>query len=86
MVIVLIIGFVLIIIGGVWLKRRHDRKVNQGSTAPLPAGWGPNSDPHAYPGPNSEKYAGAARSRGNQITYSLEEQGKNRKLQKFFGR
>lgn len=86
MVIVLIIAFVLIILIGVWLKRRHDRKVNQGTTVPLPVGWGPNSDPHAYPGPNAEKHAAARKSRTGRNSASVAEQGKSRKLQKFFGR
>lgn len=54
MVIVLVIAFTIIIIGGVWWKKSHDRKVNRATDTPLPNGWGPNSNPHAYP-PVSEK-------------------------------
>lgn len=86
MVIVLIVAFVIIIFFGVWWKRRHDRKVNQGSTVPLPVGWGPNSNPHSYPGPNAEKRTAAQASRAANNNDSMAEKGKSRTLKKLVGR
>ncbi|KAL9091725.1 MAG: hypothetical protein Q9159_001240 [Coniocarpon cinnabarinum] len=74
MVIVLIVGFALIIVAGVWLKRRHDRKVNRATMTPVPVGWGPNADPHHYPDQNGEKGARDAAS----ATVSVMEEGRSK--------
>ena len=77
MVIVLIVAFIAIIFGGIWLKRRHDRKVNRATMAPLPAGWGPNSDPHHY-GAATEKTTASRAHEAPPTSVSVMEEGRSK--------
>lgn len=87
MVIVLVIAFAIIAVLGVWLKRRHDRKVNRATQTPLPVGWGPNSDPHAYPGP-TEKSSTSRAHQAPPANVSVMEEGrsKSQRLSKKMGK
>ena len=82
MVIVLVIGFAIIIVVGVLLKKRHDKRVNRATATPLPTGWGPNSDPHSYG--NSAANSGAALVGGNQngAAFIQRERTRDRDLEK----
>lgn len=86
MVIVLVVAFTIIIIVGVWWKRRHDRKVNLATEDPLPDGWGPPSDPHTYAAAGGEKKRGATSSTKAKPPTQDVEMGRSRKLKKFLGR
>ncbi|KAI9728931.1 MAG: hypothetical protein M1828_000016 [Chrysothrix sp. TS-e1954] len=75
MVIVLIVAFTIIIIIGVIWKKRYNRKRNRATATPLPvAGWGPNVNPHSYPGVAEKggaddltRQPSARRSAGNRL-------------------
>ena len=79
MLIVLLVAFVIIIVVGVILKRRYNRKRNRATATPLPTtGWGPNMNPHSYPGV-AEKDEGITRQ-------PSAKRGTGGRLKKFVGR
>lgn len=87
MVIVLVVAFIIIIVVGIWLKRRHDRKVNRATTTPLPVGWGPNSDPHQYAGPTEKTSTSRAHEPPPQNVSVLQEgRSRSQRLSKKMGR
>ncbi len=81
MVIVLIIGFTLIIIGGVLWKRRYTRRRNSVTPYGAPVAWGPHQNQAAA---SSGMLAEKGKGKGKASAGMEDERGG--KLRKFMGR
>lgn len=78
MVIILIIGFAIIIVVGVWLKRRYLARRDRAHSG-LPSAWGPNQNQHpaayAVDDGADEKRAAVARPAQSRSTSSPSSSG-----------
>lgn len=90
MVIVLIVGFAIIIVLGVWLKKRHRRKATAAANLAPPVVWGPHQNQHHTDGVRymsaGAPAAANGKGKGKAITQEMGEASNSGGRKKLFRR